>query len=79
MAMKLWSNTPEEEYLYLVEAQVLSGRSAAGSPDLILPPSLDSDPWSLYDSVSNTRKDVHVVFNGHQALPEYLIICKKLK
>ncbi|XP_046902166.1 protein mono-ADP-ribosyltransferase PARP9 isoform X3 [Hypomesus transpacificus] len=78
LAMELWRNTSEDEYLYFVEAQVLTGRSTTGSPDLILPPSLPgSDPSSLYDSLTNTSKDIHVVFNGYQALPEYLFICKK--
>ncbi|XP_062312358.1 protein mono-ADP-ribosyltransferase PARP9 isoform X2 [Osmerus eperlanus] len=77
LAMRLWRNTPEEEYLYFVEAQVLTGKSTTGSAELILPPSLGSDASPLYDSLTNTRKDIHVVFNGHQALPEYLIICKR--
>ncbi|CAB1338149.1 unnamed protein product [Coregonus sp. 'balchen'] len=72
-----WKGLADEEYLYFVEAQVLTGKSTLGSPGLIVPPETHSrDPITLYDSV-NGGVDTCVIFNGHQALPEYLIICKK--
>ncbi|XP_038830796.1 protein mono-ADP-ribosyltransferase PARP9 isoform X1 [Salvelinus namaycush] len=76
-ARKQWKGLADEAYLYFVEAQVLTGKSTHGSPDLIVPPVIPSgDPITLYDSVKG-GVDTFVIFNGHQALPEYLIICKK--
>lgn len=76
-AMKLWKNlTDREEYLYFVEAQVLEGRSTVGSRGLIVPPSPGLDPLILYDSLYGDA-DTVVIFNGHQALPEYVITCKR--
>ncbi|KAG7467509.1 hypothetical protein MATL_G00154510 [Megalops atlanticus] len=65
----------EEEYIYIFEAQVLTGKATVGSPDLIVPPALGRDPFSLYDSVKGDT-DTRVIFNSHQALPIYLITCK---
>ncbi|KAM4609064.1 protein mono-ADP-ribosyltransferase PARP9 [Polymixia lowei] len=75
-AMEVWKNMAGEEYLYFVKAQVLTGKSTPGTPGLIMPPSVDNDPLVLYDSLSG-GKDISVIFNGYQALPEYIIICKK--
>lgn len=75
-AMKLWKNDLKEEYIYIIQAQVLTGNSAAGSPDLILPPVIGRDPLKRFDSVNDTRH-THVIFSGQQALPQYLIICYK--
>lgn len=74
-ALKLW-NRQKEEYIYIIQAQVLTGKSAIGSPDLILPPVIGSDPLKRYDSLTD-KQSTHVIFNGQQALPEYLIICGK--
>ncbi|KAM3835915.1 protein mono-ADP-ribosyltransferase PARP9 [Diretmus argenteus] len=74
-ALSLWKDLADEEYLYLVEALVLTGRSAPGEPGLIVPPAVGDDPLVLYDSVSGGT-DISVVFNGYQALPEYIVICK---
>ncbi|XP_029540687.1 protein mono-ADP-ribosyltransferase PARP9 isoform X1 [Oncorhynchus nerka] len=75
-AKKQWKGLADEAYLYFVEAQVLTGKSTHGSPDLIVPPVMPSgDHLTLYDSVKG-GVDTYVIFNGHQALPEYLIICK---
>ncbi|KAK6311312.1 hypothetical protein J4Q44_G00169760 [Coregonus suidteri] len=74
---KLWRGLADEEYLYFIEAQVLTGESTIGSPGLTVPPETPGgDPLSLYDSVKG-GVDTCVIFNGHQALPEYLIICNK--
>uniref|UniRef100_A0A8C7JAW0 Macro domain-containing protein n=1 Tax=Oncorhynchus kisutch TaxID=8019 RepID=A0A8C7JAW0_ONCKI len=71
-AKKQWKGLADEAYLYFVEAQVLTGKSTHGSPDLIVPPVMPSgDPITLYDSVKG-GVDTYVIFNGHQALPEYL-------
>nr|XP_055070786.1 protein mono-ADP-ribosyltransferase PARP9 [Misgurnus anguillicaudatus]XP_055070787.1 protein mono-ADP-ribosyltransferase PARP9 [Misgurnus anguillicaudatus]XP_055070789.1 protein mono-ADP-ribosyltransferase PARP9 [Misgurnus anguillicaudatus]XP_055070790.1 protein mono-ADP-ribosyltransferase PARP9 [Misgurnus anguillicaudatus]XP_055070791.1 protein mono-ADP-ribosyltransferase PARP9 [Misgurnus anguillicaudatus]XP_055070792.1 protein mono-ADP-ribosyltransferase PARP9 [Misgurnus anguillicaudatus] len=75
-ALKLWRNGLKEEYIYIIQAQVLTGKWAAGSPDFILPPVIGRDPLDRYDSVTDLS-DTHVIFSGQQALPEYLIICDK--
>ncbi|XP_065107600.1 protein mono-ADP-ribosyltransferase PARP9 [Paramisgurnus dabryanus] len=75
-ALKLWSNGLKEEYIYIIQAQVLTGNSTLGSTDLILPPVTGSDPLKRYDSV-NDWLETHVIFSGQQAFPEYLIICGK--
>uniref|UniRef100_A0A8C7I769 Protein mono-ADP-ribosyltransferase PARP9 n=1 Tax=Oncorhynchus kisutch TaxID=8019 RepID=A0A8C7I769_ONCKI len=67
----------DEEYLYFFAAQVQTGKSTIGTPGLIVPPETPGgDPLILYDSVEG-GVDTCVIFNGHQALPEYLIICTK--
>ncbi|KAM9471310.1 uncharacterized protein ACWYII_007185 isoform 2-T3 [Salvelinus alpinus] len=75
-AERLWKGSADEEYLYFIEAQVLTGKSIVGCPGLIVPPPFARDPLTLYDSVKGGG-DTWVIFNGHQALPEYLITCKK--
>ncbi|XP_031730890.1 protein mono-ADP-ribosyltransferase PARP9 isoform X2 [Anarrhichthys ocellatus] len=76
-AMKVWKGLKEkkEEYLYFVEAEVLTGRSAPGKKGLILPPAVETDPLTMYDSV-NGGPDVSVVFSSYQALPTYIMTCK---
>ncbi|XP_022057455.2 protein mono-ADP-ribosyltransferase PARP9 [Acanthochromis polyacanthus] len=74
-AMKTWKER-NEEYLYFVEAEVLTGDSCPGKPGLILPPAKGKDPHILYDSVTGGT-DVTVIFSGYQALPRYIITCKK--
>ncbi|XP_071753936.2 protein mono-ADP-ribosyltransferase PARP9 isoform X2 [Centroberyx gerrardi] len=77
-AMEVWKDLAEEEYLYFVEAEVLTGSSVPGNPDLIVPPAVGDDPVVLYDIVSG-GSDISVIFSGYQALPKYIIICKKIK
>lgn len=72
--MKMWRQR-SEEYLYLVEADVLTGRSTRGHPELILPPAVETDPQRMYDSVDG-GPEVSVVFSGFQALPRYIYTCK---
>uniref|UniRef100_A0A8C2ADC9 Macro domain-containing protein n=1 Tax=Cyprinus carpio TaxID=7962 RepID=A0A8C2ADC9_CYPCA len=74
--LKLWNDQEHEQYIYIIQAQVLTGNSMDGSPHLIMPPPLSKDPLDRYDSV-NHRKQTYVIFNGQQALPEYLFICAK--
>uniref|UniRef100_A0A3Q3GM05 Macro domain-containing protein n=1 Tax=Labrus bergylta TaxID=56723 RepID=A0A3Q3GM05_9LABR len=61
-AMDMWK-TPNEEYVYFVEAEVLTGSFTSGKRDLIL--------------VSN-RTDIAVIFSGYQALPTYIITYSNL-
>ncbi|KAM8857668.1 protein mono-ADP-ribosyltransferase PARP9 [Synchiropus picturatus] len=74
-AMTVWKG-PTEEYLYFVEAEVLTGKSTLGAPGLILPPADPSDPQVLYHSVHGGN-DISVIFNGHQALPKYIFTCHR--
>ncbi|XP_042281857.1 protein mono-ADP-ribosyltransferase PARP9 [Thunnus maccoyii] len=78
-AMEVWKEGGEkEEYLYFVEAEVLTGNSTRGKPGLILPPpKTGTDPQILYDSVDGGA-DISVIFSGYQALPSYIITCKKI-
>lgn len=70
----MWNHT-NSEYLYFVEAEVLTGNSVPGTPDLILPPSPGADPLVRYDSVTGGH-DICVIFTGYQALPVHIITCK---
>ncbi|KAL6101259.1 parp9 [Pungitius sinensis] len=76
-ALEVWKCAKEEneEYVYLVEAEVLTGNSTRGTEGLILPPALGTDPNVLYDSVSG-GPDVSVIFSGYQARPKYIITCR---
>lgn len=67
---------PNQEYVYIVEAEVLTGNSTPGQCGLIVPPVLD--PAKRYDSVSG-GPDISVIFNSRQALPTKIIICKMLR
>lgn len=73
--MDTWRQ-PFSDYVYFVEAEVLTGTSVPGNPDLILPPPLGADPLVRYDSVSGGH-NISVIFTGYQALPVYIITCKK--
>lgn len=74
-AMSVWKEQGLE-YVHFVEAEVLTGKSSPGKRDLILPPAVGSDPKSRYDSVSG-GPEIAVIFSGYQALPKYIITCKK--
>ncbi len=73
-AMEVWRQ-PNEEYLCFVEAEVLTGNSTRGKPGLILPPAVVGTQ-SLHDSVHGSG--MSVIFSGYQALPKYIITCKKV-
>lgn len=71
----LWPDSGEL-YVYIIIAQVLTGKSRLGSPDMIVPPPMGSNPLHLYDSVTDNREDIFVIFNGQQAFPEAIITCR---
>ncbi|XP_049903950.1 protein mono-ADP-ribosyltransferase PARP9 [Epinephelus moara] len=77
IAMEVWKEhkRPKEEYLYFVEAEVLTGNPAPGKPGLILPPAVGTESQTVYHSVSG-GPDISVIFSGYQALPTYIITCK---
>ncbi|XP_069555012.1 protein mono-ADP-ribosyltransferase PARP9 [Brachyistius frenatus] len=74
-AMEVWKGK-REEYLYFVEAEVLTGSSVPGRRGLFLPPALGTEPLRVHDSVSG-GSDISVIFSGYQALPKYIITCQK--
>lgn len=74
-AKSLWTDNGEE-YIYFIEALVLTGKHHSGSPKMIVPPPIGNDPLVRYDSVINGR-GVHVIFSGQQAYPDLLITCRK--
>lgn len=74
-AKSLWADNGEE-YVYFIEAVVLTGKETTGTPELIVPPPIGKDPLVRYDSVTN-NKDIYVIFNGQQAYPSLLITCCK--
>ncbi|KAK2905059.1 hypothetical protein Q8A67_006858 [Cirrhinus molitorella] len=75
-AMKLWKDQEHEQYIYIIQAQVLTGKTTIGSQHHILPPPLSGDPLERYDSLSDMA-ETYVIFSGQQALPEHLFICAK--
>lgn len=75
--MELWKEK-HEEFVYIVEAEVLTGKSCPGKRGLIMPPPVGQAPDVLYDSVTGgQRSDVAVIFSGYQALPKYIFICRR--
>ncbi|XP_063069039.1 protein mono-ADP-ribosyltransferase PARP9 [Engraulis encrasicolus] len=77
-AMPLWKGMEEEEYVYIVEAEVLTGKDTVGSTGLIVPPSKQQqDPLIRYDSVKGGT-DIHVIFNGQQAVPRFIYTLKRM-
>lgn len=76
-AMDVWREN-NDQYLYFVEADVLTGKSIKGKPGLILPPAVGKDPQVRFDSV-NGGSDISVIFSSYQALPRYIITCRNLK
>ncbi|XP_019945690.2 protein mono-ADP-ribosyltransferase PARP9 [Paralichthys olivaceus] len=70
-AMEVWKNH-NEKYVYLVEAEVLTGNSTPGRPGLILP--VMGTNSQMISSVSG-GPDISVIFSGYQALPKYILTC----
>ncbi|KAK5861426.1 hypothetical protein PBY51_022824 [Eleginops maclovinus] len=75
-AMELWKGPPKEEYLYFVEAEVQTGHTFSGKRGFILPPPMKKDPLVMYDSLSGGL-DVSIIFSCYQALPTYIITCRR--
>lgn len=65
----------DDEYIYIIEALVFTGKAKRGAPEMIVPPPTDQDPLVRYNSVTG-RNGIYVIFNGQQAFPRCLITCK---
>lgn len=73
-AMDVWGKQ-NEEFVYFIEAEVLTGNSIPWRQGLISPTSMDTDPQTLCNGVSGGQ-DISVIFSGYQALPRCIITCK---
>ncbi|XP_029424107.1 protein mono-ADP-ribosyltransferase PARP9 isoform X2 [Nannospalax galili] len=73
--VKKASNT--DRFIYVFEAEVLTGSFCQGSPLNITPPLLSPGALDTHDSVvdSVSNPETIVIFSGMQAMPQYLWTC----
>ncbi|XP_075412446.1 protein mono-ADP-ribosyltransferase PARP9 isoform X2 [Tenrec ecaudatus] len=77
LADQIKKTTATDKLIYVFEAEVLTGSFCQGSPLDIVPPPLSPGGTDCHDSVVDNvaSPETFVIFNGTQALPQYLWIC----
>lgn len=77
LADKVKKTSSTDRLIYVFEAEVLTGSFCQGNNLIITPPPLSPGALDVHDSVVDnvSNPETVVVFNGMQALPQYLWIC----
>lgn len=77
LADKVKKTSSTDRLIYVFEAEVLTGSFCQGNNLNITPPPLSPGALDVHDSVVDnvSKPETIVVFNGMQAVPQYLWIC----
>ncbi|XP_054980476.1 protein mono-ADP-ribosyltransferase PARP9 [Sorex araneus] len=77
LAHKARETSVTDKYIYVFEAEVLTGSSCVSRPSQIVPPPLSPGSIESYDSVVDymLKPETFVIFNRMQAIPLYLWTC----
>ncbi|XP_054431187.1 protein mono-ADP-ribosyltransferase PARP9 isoform X1 [Pteronotus mesoamericanus] len=77
LAYQIKKTPATDKLIYIFEAEVLTGAFSEGHPLDIVPPPLSPVDIDKLDSVVDniSRPDTFVIFNGVQAMPQYLWTC----
>ncbi|XP_069472726.1 protein mono-ADP-ribosyltransferase PARP9-like isoform X2 [Ambystoma mexicanum] len=67
-----------DRYIYIFQAEVVTGNTTKGKEFYIMPPPIGSDCMDMYDSVVDyiSIPETFVIFNSSQALPQFLFTCE---